>query len=222
MKTGIITLAVVFSIHLSSCDIDEIFKKDSGKLGGDPNIELNVVGNDFSASPKVNNSNLNLPASAVITKTEGGVNTVRVIADLRNDTRLAKYNSMIPAQYKDAQGRLNVEAKFMATTEGMLDYTNKDQKPFVVVRYNAKVGDTYELKKSDGKTITRTVTQKSTTDDFDYGFFLIKTITVEQDSRIPGISKFVYKLNHKYGLVNVAMHADDGTIIESNIYSRYP
>lgn len=207
---------------LPACEMEIFLKKDPGKLGGNPDIELNTVGNTFDTYFRLNDSYLNVPGSAEIIKSEKGVNTVRIIADLSLEPALSVYNNLIPSQYKDSQGRLNVEAKFKATSEGMLDYTNKDQKPFVAVRYSDKVGETYELKKSDGKTITRTITAKSSTDDFEWGFYLIKTITVEQDSRIPGISKFVYKFNHKFGLVYFAMHAEDGSIIDTRVYPKYP
>jgi hypothetical protein len=83
----------------------------------------------------------------------------------------------------------------------------------MLVKYDCNVGDTYKLTKSDGTTITRTVTQKSTTDDFYYGGILIKTMTIEQDSRIPGIKKIIYKVNHKFGLVYLTAVAEDGSSI---------
>ena len=110
--------------------------------------------------------------------------------------------------------------KVKATDEGIMDYTNADGKPFVMVRYDCNVGDTYKLTKADGKIITRTVTQKSTTDDYYYGMMLIKTITVEQDSRIPGISKIIYKFNHKFGIVYVEAVAQDGTKAGMQIYPQ--
>jgi hypothetical protein len=89
-----------------------------------------------------------------------------------------------------------------------------------MVRYDDKVGDTYKITKADGKVITRTVTQKSTTDDFSYGLMMIKTITVEQDSRIPGISKIIYKFNHKFGIVYIEAVAQDGTKAGIKIFAK--
>ena len=51
-----------------------------------------------------------------------------------------------------------------------------------------------------------------------WGWLLIKTITVEQDSRIPGISKFEYRFNHKFGLVYVTVFAEDGSKLTSPIF----
>jgi hypothetical protein len=47
---------------------------------------------------------------------------------------------------------------------------------------------------------------------------MIKTITVEQDSRIPGISKIVYRFNHKFGLVSAEVIAEDGSKVSSQFY----
>lgn len=75
------------------------------------------------------------------------------------------------------------------------------------------------MSKSDGKTITRTVTARSDVDDFPYGFYYIKTITIEQDSRIPGIQKFVYRANHKFGIVYLEIYLEDGSKVSSYIFA---
>ena len=87
--------------------------------------------------------------------------------------------------------------------------------------YDCKVGDEYNFTTADGKKVSRKVVAKSTEDDFPYGFYYIKTIDVEQNSNIPGVKKIEYKLNHKFGLVYIAMVMEDGTTISSNIYSTY-
>ena len=83
----------------------------------------------------------------------------------------------------------------------------------MIVNYSSSVGDKYVLTKSDGTTITRTVTANSTVDDYPVmgGTMLIKTMTVEQDSRIPGVNKIVYITNHKYALVAIVIYMNDGT-----------
>ena len=72
-------------------------------------------------------------------------------------------------KFKDASGNLNYDMKVKMTDEGLLDYTNIDHKPFVLVRYDAAVGDKYTLDLSDGTTMTREVVKKSTTDDYGWG-----------------------------------------------------
>lgn len=81
------------------------------------------------------------------------------------------------------------------------------------------MGESYKLTKSNGVTVTRTITAKSEVDDFPFGMLNIKTMTIEQDSRIPGIKKFVFRANHKFGVVFFQVVADDGSTAETYLYS---
>lgn len=209
LMTGMALLA------FSSCDLFDELTEGDNDLNGETNIPLNQTGNTFSTSGSVNGNYVNVNSSITISESKDGVCKMDVVADLMNYPELAKFNDLIPAVYKDQQGRLNTQMKYKITSEGIQDYANLDTEPFTMVKYDCKVGDTYKLKKSDGKTITRTVTAKSETDDFSWGFLLIKTITVEQDSRIPGISKIVYRFNHKFGLVYAEVVAEDGSKVSS-------
>lgn len=48
--------------------------------------------------------------------------------------------------------------------------------------------------------------KKSETDDYAWGWLLIKTMTVEETGReVPGVSKVVYETNHRFGLVAVTV-----------------
>jgi hypothetical protein len=201
-------------LSFSSCSL---FEGDND-LGGDTDLAINQVGNTFSTSGAINGTYVNVTSSITVTQSDKGVAKMAVVADLMNYPELAKFNDLIPAVYKDSQGRVNTEMKFKITSEGIQDYANLDGDAFTMVKYDCKVGDTYKLKKSDGKTITRTVTAKSTEDDFSWGWLLIKTITVEQDSRIPGVSKIVYRFNHKFGLVYAEVVAEDGSKVSSLIF----
>lgn len=194
-------------VTLFSCDLLNDSKVSSTDVGGDTNLSMNAVGTSFNSYVTVGSTSFNANSSIVVTKNDNGVVTLRVKATLPT----SNYASLIPANLKDANGKLDFEAKYKNTSEGILDYTNKDGKPFTIVNYSSNVGDKYTLTKSDGNTITRTVTAKTTTDDFPYGLLLIKTMTVEQDSRIPGVSRIEYTANHKYGLVQVKIYFDDGT-----------
>lgn len=178
----------------------------SDSIGGDGNLDANVVGFNYSCYSDIPGLTA---TQAKVTSNDNGVVTISIKGTL--PTAGNTLTNLIPASYKDASGNLNVTGTFKNTTEGILDYTNSDNKPFVLVRYSSNVGDKYVLKKSNGQTITRTVTAKSTTDDYPWGLLLIKTITVEQDSRIPGISKICYIANHKFGLVGIQFVMEDGT-----------
>jgi hypothetical protein len=211
-------LLLLFPILLISCDkINSILEGDKTP---DPNtiadnpvpVPTATVGTSVTTSVKVGNTSYPISESIKVTKNENGVTTYKVTADLTKSTDLQKINNYIPSSYKEVStGKINTEIKYKSTPEGIQDYFNLDGKAHTVAKYDAKVGDTYKMSKSNGTVITRTVTAVSTTDDFPYQGMYIKTITTEQDSRIPGVKKIVYQSNHKYGLVYVEVQMEDGT-----------
>ena len=206
MKRTIFLLPVL--ALLVSCNLLDGGTVSSTDVGGDTNLDMNKVGTKVSTNVMVGTATC--PLSAVVTSNVDGVVTLDIKATLPKNSTLA---NLIPASYKDASGNLSTISKYKNTSEGILDYTNKDGKPLVIVNYSSSVGDKYTLTKSDGTTITRTVTAKTTVDDYHImgGFMLIKTITTEQDSRIPGVNKIVYITNHKYALVAIVIYMNDGT-----------
>ena len=199
---------LTFISLLVSCNLLPDTKISSTDVGGDTNLTMNATGTKVSTSVVVGSTAY--PASATITSNVNGVITADIKATLPKNNSLV---NLIPANLKDASGNLSTTGKYKNTSEGILDYTNKDGKPFVIVNYSSSVGDKYVLTKSDGTTITRTVTANSTVDDYPVmgGTMLIKTMTVEQDSRIPGVNKIVYITNHKYALVAIVIYMNDGT-----------
>lgn len=83
--------------------------------------------------------------------------------------------------------------------------------PGTVVNYASNVGDTYTVG-STGR--TRTVTYKSTTDEFPYAGMYIKVIQVVEPTpglKSIGLSKITYTANHKFGLVAVYYDFTDGS-----------
>lgn len=182
-------------------------------LGGATDIALGSSGQVLTTlgGVKLGTEYIDVGASATMTKNEGGLATFHVVADLSKDTRLKKWNDLLPATAKDASGKVSGDVKLRITADGVQDFFNKDGKQHTLVEYAAPVGKTWALTKSDGVTITRKVVARSDQDDFPYGLLLIKTLTVEQDSRIPGIKKFVYRANHRFGIVYVEVVADDGS-----------
>jgi hypothetical protein len=209
--TGFFFVALfLVAAFITGCSKDG--DSEDNELGGDTNIPLNQVGNTFRGGILVNDEFVNAPPySFEIVASHDGVATVELIYDLQAVPELAFINDLIPDELKDDQGRLNCRGDVKMTSEGILDYTNLDGAPFTAVKYDAKVGDKYVLKKSNGQKITRKVIQRSEEDDFEWGLMLIKVITVEQDSRIPGIKNIIYKFNHKFGLVYIEANAEDGS-----------
>ena len=214
MKKLTIFLAVCFIS--TSCQISDLEPGSSTTIGGSTDLTMNAVGNEFYGSVKIGDTYFDTNESIKVTKSEDGILTLSIKADLPTSSPLTQ---LIPSSMKDADGKLNVVGKFKNTSEGILDYTNKNGSPFVLVKYDSKIGDKYVLKKNDGKTITRTVVGKSTVDEYPYGFYNIKVMTVEQDSRIPGVEKILYRANHKFGLVEVEIVMEDGTSTHIYTYS---
>ncbi len=195
-------------VLLVSCNLLTETKISSTDVGGDTNLTMNTVGTKVSTNIPIGGTAY--PASAVVTSNVNGVISLDVKATLPKTNALT---NLIPASMKDASGNLNATMKYKNTSEGILDYTNKDGKPFVIVNYSSIVGDKYTFTKSDGTTITRTVTAVTTVDDYPVmgGSMLIKTMTVSQDSRIPGVNRIEYITNHKYALVAIVFYMNDGT-----------
>jgi len=97
------------------------------------------------------------------------------------------------------------DIKFKTTSEGIEAVSGID--PGIIVKYDAKVGDSYTTL---GKK-KRTVKSVSTTDDFAYRLMLIKVIEVEENTNSKGIKTITYWSNHKWGLVGVEIRYDDGS-----------
>jgi hypothetical protein len=219
MKKLIGLLGMIFMVlFVFSCKSDSA--NGPNDLGGDTNIVLAQVGNTATiGSILVGSQYYNSNTSFRITKNDNGVATIKVTADLTQIPGLQTYlANVIPANMKDASGKIDTEIKLKMTSEGIQDYFNIDHKAQTLVKYDANVGDEYSLTLSNGKTKTRTVTAKSTTDDEPYGFMLIKAITVESNSTYLGIRKTIYKVNHKFGIVYAQVVAEDGSTASVYFY----
>ena len=211
-------LALSILVWAAACGEDEA----PNDLGGDPDTPLGQVGNQFTTgSVTIGGVSYDFNATATVTANDNGIVTMTVVADLSSDPVFSTYDALIPDELKNADGVIETQFEMKMTTEGIQDTFNLDEEMHTVVKYDAAVGDTYKLTKSDGNTITRTVTARSDEDDFPYGFYQIKTITVEQDSRIPGIEKIVYRANHKFGIVYVEIFAEDGSSAGVYLYSSF-
>jgi hypothetical protein len=168
-------------------------------------VPLGQVGNTITPSQLTIGSKSYALPPIVFSKNENGVASASVKFDPSTIPELKPALDAIPASAKDATGLVNTAVKFTITADGIADYFNKDQQEHVLVKFDAAVGDTYTITKSNGVTDTRTVTAVSTQDDFPYPplNLNIQTITVEQDSTIPGIKKVRYRANHKFGIVYI-------------------
>ncbi len=218
MKSVKLIVLFLLGFFFIACDKEE--SNNPNSLGGDVNTEISNVGDEFGLGIQVGDTYVNLNDTIVVKSNNNGLVTLNIKANISSaPAKLKQLIDKIPGNIYDSQGRVNADVQFKVTTAGIQDFFNKDGKPHTLVKYDAKVGDQYKLTKSDGKTITRTVTARSDVDDFPYGFWYIKTITIEQDSRIPGIQKFVYRANHKFGIVYAEALLEDGSKVSTYIYA---
>jgi hypothetical protein len=189
-------------------------------IAGDVNIPINTIGNDFSPTVYLGTSYLNISDSMVITSNANGLIAYKVWANIAAYPAL---KALLPANRLDASGNLNTTIHLKVTSEGIQDYRlakSDFSKPFTIVKYSGNVGDSYQYTTADGKTVTRTVTQKSTTDDFGYGFMLIKTMTTNEDNvtDISGVKAIRYITNHKFGLVQIVVVLTDNSQLKITLF----
>ena len=206
-QTLLIVLLVTFQFLLnSSCNLLE----DDDSLGGSQS-PIGAVDNNFGISDVTGISN----ANAKVTKLDKDVSTITYTCTVDNPNwlSLAPY---IPGTVVNGKN-VTSTGKVILTSEGIMNVY--DEGNLILVKYDAKVGDSWSLKRGS-KTITRTVSKKSETDDYSWGWLLIKTITVEETGRdVPGVTKVVYETNHRFGLVGVTVFFEDGTSKKVGIFS---
>lgn len=180
------------------------------EIGGDTNLDLTKVGNDFGVSISIPETYVpalqNIIDTVRITKNDNGIVTFsgKFLIDFESlqqldtligtaplsdnlkhqlvDYFLAKYNATIDTSDKSAY-KLLAEMKFKITSEGIQDFVHSNNdlsKPFTIVKYGSNVGDKYEFTKADGSKITRTVVEKNPEEDWELSFWRVKTIKVEE------------------------------------------
>ncbi|MGB9851542.1 MAG: hypothetical protein ACPLPX_01610 [Candidatus Kapaibacteriota bacterium] len=233
-----IFLTVLLSLFLlASCQKSE----SPNSLSGDPKTEFTNVGDttevsmnltslgfpgktiSFNAVVKSNNNGI-VTTSGKLTidtafthKIDTIIGTAKLPQEIKAAIRekfIRSFNAIIDSSDKN-NIKIQFEIKSKVTTEGIQDFHHSEgdlSKPFTLVKYNAKVGDKYEFTDKDGNKFVREVTQRSTTDDFPVGFWLIKVIVVEETLEEGPFKdlfgKITYYTNHKFGLVAVEYEKD--------------
>ena len=193
-------LALIFS----SCGILGGDDDSSGRkpLGGDPS-PMGAVGHTFGVVTPNGVSNDNVE----VTSNSNGISTVQYTATVSNPMLLEMVKAMPDVTVNGNQA--SVSRKYRITKNGFQSVYEEGN--LTIMNYNADVGDTYSMQKN-GSTLERRVTKVSKEDEYEYAFFLIKTIHVEETGRnIPGVSKVEFIGNHRFGMVGVKLHYEDGT-----------
>lgn len=203
-------LALIFGI--SSCGILGGDDDSSGRepLGGDPS-PMGAVGNTYGVVTPNGVSN----DKVEVTSYSDGISTVEYTATIDNPMFLEMVKAMPDVTVNGNQA--SVSRKYRITKKGFQSVY--DEGNLTIMNYDASVGDTYSMKKN-GRTLERRVTKVSKEDEYPYAFFYIKTIHVEETGRnIPGVSKVEFIGNHRFGMVGVKVHYEDGTSQEGQIFS---
>jgi hypothetical protein len=220
-RISALLFVALFGVTWSACSL--IGDDGSTDLGGDTNIEMNTVGNVISTGMlTVGDDNMSLDAAVTVLANDDGLITAKVEIDLDVVRDLPGFQMIydaIPSRYKDSEGNISSQIQFKSTSEGIVDYANMDEEPHMLVRYKDGVGTQYSLTKSSGRTLTREVVAKSNEDDFPYGFMYIKTSTIEQEMNVAGVRKIIYRANHKFGIVYAEAIMDDGSSVNTYLYS---
>lgn len=191
---GTILVAVVL-LALISCD------DSTAELKGDQS-EFGEIGVQITST---NPPAILQGATAEITDLEDGVSVLSLTADF-SEADIETIQQRLPGY----DGTTHFDAKYRVTTKGVQSVYD-DGTSFTLVKYDAKVGDKYTLKRN-GQTLVREVVQKSEEDDYYWNGWMLKTITVKETGRaIPGFSNANLIFNHRYGLVGYELHFEDGS-----------
>jgi hypothetical protein len=197
MKTKILGVSLMISmvITLFSCD------ESTSELGGSQS-EYGEVGVRVTSS---NTPAVLQGATAEITEVDNGVSVLTLTADFSEEDI-----QTIQERWPAYDGTLTYDVKYRITSEGVQSVYD-DGTSFTLVKYDAKVGDKYTLKR-DGQNLVREVVQKSTEDDYYWNGWLLKTVTVKETGRaVPGFSNATMVFNHRFGLVGYEMYFEDGS-----------
>jgi len=198
----LLALATFFAIFLFSCD-----KNGISSLGGEISPMSQVGVTITSSSMEISGVS---SMSAEVTALEDGISTVSGSAVVTNANFKNILSNFPEAEINGDQVNIT-DLEFKQTTEGIASV--KGLSPGIIVKYDAKVGDTY--KTDDGE---RKVVSRSTDDDYFYGFFMIKVIEVEENLNKDGIKTIRYWANHRFGLVGIEITYDDNTVTKFPVY----
>jgi hypothetical protein len=180
-------------------------EKDMAELGG----KQSPIGNTGTTFRVINSVPGASNFSARVVSLEDGVSSVSKTVNITN----AKFLSMISAlsDVNISGTSVTRNPKYRFTDAGIQSVYPEGN--LNLVKYNAKVGDVYTLKRG-AHTIRREVTEVSKKDEFQWNNMLIKTTHVKETGRgIPGLNKIEFVTNHKFGVVALKFELEDGSTV---------
>ena len=208
MNLKIFKSIIVVSVFVIAISCE---KDDPGDIGGN-HSPIGEVGNiiDWNVGQfGISNSSMR------VTKLEDGVSTFQCSGTTTNSTYIDLLEMVpterFPGTVTISGNTVTAEVNAKVTEEGAQVIFNDGTK-LTLVNYGAKVGDKYSATVG-GTTLENEVIEKSTDDDFLWmGGLYLKVIRVKYKSHSPGINYVIAIYNHKFGLVGLDVHFEDGTV----------
>ncbi len=156
-----------------------------------------------------------------VTALEEGVSTFTVSATSDNDTYL-ELIEMVPADRLPGTltvdgGTVEIAVQVKITDQGV-QVNFEDGTTLVLVDYDGDVGDTYAATVG-GVALENEIIERSEDDDYPWGGMLIKAIRVRYASHSPGINYVDHIYNHKFGIVGLEIHFEDGSTVSTSLVS---
>jgi len=204
MKTKQLMPFMFVMLIFASCN------KDNPDTLGGLQSPMGEVGETISSSSSTIAGITSISASVV--SLEDGVSSFTGTAVITNST-IKNILSNHPQTVIDGNNVTISDIEFKITTEGIASVNGLE--PGVIVKFDSNVGDSYTIN-GGGK---RTVTSKSTDNDYFWGGMDIKVMQIEENTNKFGVKKTVYWANHKFGLVGIEFTFDDNSTAKFPVYS---
>lgn len=185
-------------------------KKDKADTLGGMQSPMGEVGETISSSWGTVAGVSSIEAEVV--SLENGVSSFSGTAVVTNNT-IKNILQNHPQTTVNGDNVTITDIEFRITSEGIESINGLE--PGVIVKYDSNVGDTYTI--NGGK--TRTVTAKSTDNDYYWGGMDIKVMQIEENTNKLGVKKTVYWANHRFGLVGIEFTFDDNSTAKFPVYS---
>jgi len=203
MKAKIILLTVAAVFVFTTCSKDDADIKGDQSPMGEVGVKVSSSSQEIEGVSNVSGEVISL---------DNGVSTYTGSAKVTSPL-FKNALSNAPGMTINGDVVTATDIKFKSTLEGIEAVKGLD--PGILVKYDSEVGDTYSLA-SGG---TRKVVSKSSEDDYNYGFWLIKVLEIEENPNKWGISKIRYWANHKFGLVGIEFTFDDQSTAKFPVYN---
>jgi len=204
MKTKLLFSVLFIAFTFTAC------KKDNPDTLGGLQSPMGEVGETISSSSGTIAGVNSISASVV--SLENGVSSFTGSAVITNST-IKNILSNHPQTTINGNNVTISDIEFRITTEGIESINGLE--PGVIVKFDSNVGDSYTIN-GGGK---RTVTSKSTDNDYYWGGMDIKVMQIEENTNKFGVKKTVYWANHKFGLVGIEFTFDDNSTAKFPVYS---